>query len=41
MSVLILAEHDGHTLKLATCQAVTAAARWQAPIHILVVGHHI
>jgi len=41
MSVLILAEHDGHKLKPATRQAVTAATSWQASIHILVVGHHI
>lgn len=39
MSVLILAEHDGHTLKKATRQAVTAAQSWQRPVHILVVGH--
>lgn len=39
MSVLILAEHDGHKLKQATRQAVTAARSWQAPVHILIVGH--
>ncbi len=41
MSVLILAEHDGHKLKKVTRQAVTAARSWQASIHILIVGHHI
>src|SRR3569623_1216048 len=39
MSVLILAEHDGHKLKKATRQAVTAAQYWQMPVHILVVGN--
>lgn len=39
MSVLILAEHDGHKLKQATRQAVTAARSWQTPVHILIVGH--
>lgn len=41
MSVLILAEHDGHTLKQATYRAVTAAQHWQLPVHILVAGHTI
>lgn len=41
MSVLILAEHDGHTLRQVTRQAVSAAQSWQLPIHILVVGEHI
>ncbi len=39
MSVLILAEHDGHTLKQATYRAVTAAQHWQLPVHVLVAGH--
>lgn len=39
MSVLILAEHDGKQIKKATRQAVTAAAAWNAPIHLLVLGH--
>ena len=39
MSILILAEHDGHKLKKATRQAVTAAQYWQMPVHILVVGN--
>jgi electron transfer flavoprotein alpha subunit len=40
MSVLILAEHDGQQLKQATRQAVTAAQRWNAPVHVLVLGQH-
>lgn len=39
MSILILAEHDGRTVKQATRQAVTAAQSWQLPIHILIVGN--
>ena len=38
MSVLILAEHDGQHIKQSTRQAVTAAAAWQQPIHLLVAG---
>jgi electron transfer flavoprotein alpha subunit len=38
MSILILAEHDGKQLKQSTRQAVTAAAAWQLPIHILVTA---
>ncbi len=41
MNSLILAEHDGRKLKPATYRAVTAAQRWQSPVHILVVGHQI
>ena len=41
MSILILAEHDGHHLKQATYRAVTAAQHWQLPVHVLVVGHNI
>lgn len=40
MSILILAEHDGKQLKQSTRQAVTAAAAWSLPIHLLVVGHN-
>jgi electron transfer flavoprotein alpha subunit len=39
MTVLILAEHDGKQIKKATRQAVTAAAAWNAPIHLVVLGH--
>lgn len=41
MSVLILAEHDGHHLKQATYRAVTAAQHWQLPVHVLVAGDNI
>jgi len=38
MSILILAEHDGNHIKQSTRQAVSAAAVWQLPIHLLVAG---
>ncbi|ABE48996.1 electron transfer flavoprotein subunit alpha/FixB family protein [Methylobacillus flagellatus] len=38
MSILILAEHDGNHIKQSTRQAVSAAAAWQLPIHLLVAG---
>lgn len=41
MNVLLLAEHDGHKLKKATYQAVTAAQSWRAPVHVLVLGHNV
>ncbi|NHQ86540.1 electron transfer flavoprotein subunit alpha/FixB family protein [Iodobacter sp. HSC-16F04] len=41
MTVLILAEHDGKQIKKATRQAVTAAAAWNAPVHLVVLGHSI
>lgn len=41
MNVLLLAEHDGHKLKKATYQAITAAQSWQAPVHVLVLGHNV
>lgn len=40
MRVLVLAEHDGHRLKTAVLQAVTAAQTWAAPIDVLVIGHN-
>jgi electron transfer flavoprotein alpha subunit len=39
MSILILAEHDGATLKPATLATVTAATQLQQPIHLLVLGN--
>jgi len=39
MSVLILAEHHGQKLTPNVYRAVTAAAFWQAPIHIVLIGH--
>ncbi|MEJ2794754.1 electron transfer flavoprotein subunit alpha/FixB family protein [Iodobacter sp. LRB] len=41
MTVLILAEHDGKQIKKATRQAVTAAVAWNAPVHLVVLGHSI
>lgn len=41
MSVLILAEHDGHCLKPAIHQVVTAAKNWDAPAHVLIIGDDI
>lgn len=38
MSVLLLAEHDGHRLKPAIRQLVTAAKIWGEPLHVLLVG---
>lgn len=38
MSILILAEHDGKHIKQSTRQAITAAAAWQQPVHLLVTG---
>ena len=38
MSVLVIAEHDNASLKAATLNAVTAAAKVGGEIHILVAG---
>lgn len=38
MSTLVLAEHDNHQLKGATRNTVTAAARLDADVHVLVAG---
>lgn len=38
MSVLILAEHHGQKLSPSVYRAVTAAASWQVPIHVVVIG---
>ena len=38
MSVLVIAEHDNASLKAATVNAVTAAARIGGEIHSLVAG---
>jgi electron transfer flavoprotein alpha subunit len=40
MATLILAEHDGATLKDGTAKALTAALSLGAPIHILVAGQN-
>jgi electron transfer flavoprotein alpha subunit len=40
MTALVLAEHDNTTLKPATLNTVTAAAKAGGEVHILVVGHN-
>ena len=39
MTALVLAEHDNHTLRPATLNAVTAASKAGGDVHVLVVGH--
>jgi electron transfer flavoprotein alpha subunit len=39
MAVLVLAEHDNKTVRKATLNAVAAAARLDADVHVLVAGH--
>ena len=39
MAVLVIAEHEHGTLKGATLNTVTAAARCDAQVHVLIVGH--
>jgi electron transfer flavoprotein alpha subunit len=39
MAVLVIAEHDNQSLKAATLNTVTAAARLGGDVHILVMGH--
>ncbi|MGV2896634.1 electron transfer flavoprotein subunit alpha/FixB family protein [Achromobacter sp. AGC78] len=38
MTVLVIAEHDNHTLNSGTRNAVTAGAKLGMPIHVLVAG---
>ena len=40
MPALVLAEHDGHTIRPVTLNTVTAAAKAGGDVHILVVGHN-
>jgi len=40
MAVLVLAEHDNKTVKKATLNAVAAAQKLGADIHLLVAGHN-
>jgi len=40
MSVLVLAEHDNHSLKSSTLHTITAAQRLGGDVHILVAGHN-
>jgi electron transfer flavoprotein alpha subunit len=39
MTTLVLADHDNAVLRAGTRNAVTAATRIGAPVHVLVVGH--
>jgi electron transfer flavoprotein alpha subunit len=41
MSILILAEHDGENLKIATRQTIAAAAQLGSNIHVLIAGDHL
>ncbi|MBS0450009.1 MAG: FAD-binding protein [Proteobacteria bacterium] len=40
MTALVIAEHDNASLKGATLNTVTAAARCASEVHILIVGHN-
>jgi len=40
MTALLLAEHDGKTVRPATLNTVTAAAKAAGAVHILVAGHN-
>ncbi|HKO67718.1 MAG TPA: electron transfer flavoprotein subunit alpha/FixB family protein [Burkholderiaceae bacterium] len=39
MPALVLAEHDGHTVRPATLNTVTAAAKAAGDVHVLIAGH--
>ena len=39
MAVLVLAEHDGKSIKKATLIAIAAARKLDAEVHVLVAGH--
>jgi len=40
MAVLVLAEHDNKTVKKATLNAIAAAQKLDADVHVLVAGHN-
>jgi electron transfer flavoprotein alpha subunit len=40
MPTLVIAEHDHATLKAATCNVITAAAKIGQEVHVLVAGHN-
>jgi electron transfer flavoprotein alpha subunit len=40
MAVLLIAEHDNHSVKDATHKALTAAAQMGGEVHVLVAGHN-
>ena len=39
MTILILAEHDGHQLSPSVQQAVSAAQFWNSSVHVLIAGN--
>jgi electron transfer flavoprotein alpha subunit len=41
LSVLVLAEHDGIQINVATRQTIGAAKFWKSPINVLIVGHKL
>jgi electron transfer flavoprotein alpha subunit len=41
MTILLIAEHDGATLKDATSKALTAAVAMGGDVHVLVAGHGV
>ena len=41
MAILLLADHDGHTLGDATARALTAAREIGSPVHVLVAGANV
>ncbi|NHN85173.1 electron transfer flavoprotein subunit alpha/FixB family protein [Acetobacter musti] len=41
MTILLLADHDQHTLSDATARALTAASATGGTVHLLVAGHNI
>ncbi len=38
MTVLLIAEHDNSTLKVFTLNAISAASKMDADVHVLVAG---
>ncbi len=41
MAALVLAEHEGASVRAATLNTVTAAARAGGEVHVLIVGHNV
>lgn len=40
MTILVIAEHDHHSLKSATLNTITAAQKLGADVHVLIAGHN-
>lgn len=40
MTILVIAEHDHHSLKSATLNTITAAQKLEMDVHVLVAGHN-